>query len=188
MMRQFAMAVVLLAGEVSGIQAQLLEDARVGVSLHVTPPDSADRCRPNRIYSAAMGSIAGAGAGWLFFTLGIGALADDHGSEYKRERRKWVIGGAIIGTIVGIVRPEPLPGRHCPIRRIELGPELPLSPLTPSDPSTGARALSTSHSVSAGGLRRVLGRGAVAQVAAGAPVRPLPGTAHPAAPSRVDHR
>jgi hypothetical protein len=140
MVRQFAMAFVLLLGEVSGVQAQLLDDARVGASLRVTAPDSADRCRPNRIYSAAMGSIAGAGAGWLFFTLGIGALAGDHGSEYKRVRRKWVIGGAIIGTIVGIVRPEPLPGRHCPPRRIELRPELPLSPVTSSDPSPGVKA------------------------------------------------
>ena len=127
MMRQIGVACVLLLGAVDSVPAQRLDATRVGVAPRISPPDSTDPCRPNRVYSAAMGGVAGAAAGWLTFTFGIGALADEHGAEYRRERTKWVIGGAVIGVVLGLVRPRPLPRRQCRPRPARVGPELPLA-------------------------------------------------------------
>ena len=50
------------------------------------------------------GAMGGAAAGWLVFTFGIGALAADHGAEYRRTRRAFIGGGAVVGVALGIHR------------------------------------------------------------------------------------
>jgi hypothetical protein len=40
----------------------------------------------------------GAVAEWISYSMSIGALADQHGAVYRRERRVWVIGGAALGA------------------------------------------------------------------------------------------
>jgi hypothetical protein len=55
----------------------------------------------NRAGNVVMGAAVGAAYGWFIYTITVGALASDHGAPYKRGRRRWIIGGAVFGALVG---------------------------------------------------------------------------------------
>ena len=91
-----------------------LDAARVGLSIpgRLTPvTPRLDGAPLNRAGNVVFGAVAGAGVGWLVFSMGIGALSSDHGAPYKRERRRWVIGGAVFGALLGAFSPLPPPPR-----------------------------------------------------------------------------
>ena len=85
----------------------------VGAQPPVTFPDtSTDRapvrnpnsCPGRRVAVVGLNSVGGALAGFIGWTITIGALADDHGEIYQRHRRRWTLDGAAIGTGVGLFR------------------------------------------------------------------------------------
>lgn len=78
-----------------------------------------DTCRLSRPAGAALGALGGAFAGWFLFTVGPGILASDRGSEYRRMRSRFVVGGGAIGTVLGALRPPV--DRRC--RRASITPE-----------------------------------------------------------------
>ena len=55
----------------------------------------------NKVLHVAGMTAAGTVAGWMFFTFGIGLLAADHGSEYKRVRNQFMLYGALLGAGIG---------------------------------------------------------------------------------------
>jgi hypothetical protein len=64
-------------------------------------------------------TVAGAVAGWWLHLSTIGALASDHGTVYRRGRRQFVNGGALIGAVAGVVvafTDPPRDQRRCPRR------------------------------------------------------------------------
>lgn len=91
-----------------------LDAARVGLSVaaHATPvPPRIEGAALNRAGNVVAGAVAGALTGWLAYSIGVGALSADHGESYRRGRRRWIIGGAVIGALFGaFISPPPPPG------------------------------------------------------------------------------
>lgn len=61
-------------------------------------------CNARRAGIVATDTAIGAVAGWLVFTIGVGALTDSHGSAYRRERWRWIGIGAAVGVGRGVIR------------------------------------------------------------------------------------
>jgi hypothetical protein len=56
----------------------------------------------NKPVRVVMTGVAGAIAGWFFYTFGYALLASDHGHLYQEGRRQWMIGGALLGLGIGL--------------------------------------------------------------------------------------
>ena len=87
-----------------------LEAARVGVSFPARATSISSRTEGaplNRVGNVVVSAAAGALAGLIVYSISVGALASDHGAPYKRERRRWIIGGAVIGALLGVFSPPP---------------------------------------------------------------------------------
>jgi len=97
------MAVVLIALSMAGNAQAQLSDAQVVARLRQRPQATRERSCENKPVHVVMMTVLGAVAGWMgFMTVGLGLFADDHGSVYQRDRRYFMIGGALVGAGVGL--------------------------------------------------------------------------------------
>lgn len=112
-MRTLVLLSYLSFGCVSLLKAQgpTVASARVGLSVaadewpsRFPPPRTPDSCPGTRSVTWVAETVGGAAAGWLVFLLTIGVLADDHGAEYRRVRRPFLVGGAVLGAAHGTYR------------------------------------------------------------------------------------
>jgi hypothetical protein len=79
----------------AGIVAKLRDRGTTQVA------DRPERNCGNRGVHVAGMTAVGAVSGWAMFTFGIGLLASDHGSEYKRVRNQFMLYGALLGAGIG---------------------------------------------------------------------------------------
>ena len=101
-MKKLILCLLLLGGQAPAVQAQL-SDAQVVARLRQRAPATRERHCENKAVHVVMMSVIGAVAGWAaFMTVGLGIFADDHGSVYTRNRREFMIGGALVGAAVGL--------------------------------------------------------------------------------------
>ncbi|HYC50102.1 MAG TPA: hypothetical protein VEB19_03235 [Gemmatimonadaceae bacterium] len=105
------LATALLAG---AARAQRFEPTRFAATAESRSSLAIAQVRPSGCSGRRIGTVAlyagvGAVMGYAMFTFGIGALASDHGTVYRRERRRWVListgAGAAIGTFRAIAYP-----------------------------------------------------------------------------------
>ena len=88
----------------SDLQAQQSDAQRVA-QLRARPAQvtawQQPRCM-NKALNAGLTTVLGGVVGWGLFMTSIGIFASDHGEVYQDLRRKFIIGGALIGAAFGV--------------------------------------------------------------------------------------
>ena len=65
---------------------------------------AAKRCPAQRAGIATLGTATGAVGGWFYFMFGpgLGIMASDQGSEFRRGRNTFMAAGAAVGAVIGL--------------------------------------------------------------------------------------